>query len=103
MPGEAPAGAAGVGGAWRAPPVGAWLAQRPERRPHLGGKEIGLFPRGKVAAPVELVVVDQVAGIRVLGPAPRGLIELVGEDADGKRDRDGPGVEEVRLVLPVQA
>jgi len=55
-----------------------------------------------VAAPVELVVVDEVVGIRALGPAPRGLIQLVGEDADGKRDRDVLGVEEVRLVLPVQ-
>jgi len=40
-------------------------------------------------------------GIRALGPAPRDLVELVGEDADGKRDRDGLGVEEARLVLPV--
>jgi hypothetical protein len=31
------------------------------------------------------------------------LIELVGEDAYGERDRDVLGVEEVRLVLPVQA
>ena len=46
---------------------------------------------------------DEVAGIRALGPAPRGLIELVGEDADGVRNRDGLGVEEVRLVLPVEA
>ena len=56
-----------------------------------------------MTAPVELVVVDEVAGIRALGPAPRGLVELVGEDADGKRDGDVLGVEEVRLVLPVEA
>jgi hypothetical protein len=31
------------------------------------------------------------------------LIELVGEDADGVRNRDGLGVEEVPLVLPVEA
>src|SRR5215831_20483421 len=98
-------------GAWRlraargrrAPPIVVWLAQRLERRPHLGGEEVGLFPGGEVAAPVELVVVDEVVGIRTLGPAPRRLVELVGEDADGKRDRDGLGVEEGRLVLPVQA
>ena len=56
-----------------------------------------------MAAPVEPVVVDEVVGIRAFGPASRGLVELVGEDADGERDRDGLGVEEVRLVLPVQA
>src|SRR5215472_9543821 len=98
-------------GAWRvraarggrAPPIGVWLAQLLERRPHLGGEEVRLFPGGEVAAPVDLVVVDEVLGIRALRPAARGLVELVGEDADGERDRDGLGVEEVRLVLPVQA
>src|SRR5258707_11631571 len=84
-------------------PAGVWLAQRPERRPHLGGEQVWLFPGGEVAASVERVVVDEVVGIRALGPAAGGLIELVGEDADVKRDRDGLGVEEVRLVLPVQA
>jgi hypothetical protein len=56
-----------------------------------------------VAASVELVVMEEVFGIRALGPAPRGLIELVREDADREGDRDGLGVEEVGLVLPVQA
>jgi len=56
-----------------------------------------------VAPSVEPVVMDEVVGIRAFGPAPRGLIELVGEDADGERNRDGLGVEEVRLVLPVEA
>jgi hypothetical protein len=83
--------------------AGVWLAQRPERRPHLGGEQVWLFPGGEVAALVEPVVVDEVVGIRAFGPAARGLIELVGEDADGKRDSDGLGVEEVRVVLPVQA
>ena len=55
-----------------------------------------------MAAPVERVVVDEVMGVGALGPALRGLVELVGEDADGERDRDGLGVEEVRLILPVQ-
>src|SRR5260370_14498402 len=83
-------------------PAGVWLAQRPERRPHLGGEQVWLFPGGEVAAPVEGVVVDEVVGVGALGPAAGGLIELVREDADGKRNRDGLGVEEVRLVLPVQ-
>src|SRR5215831_19957702 len=86
----------------RAPPIGVGLAQRLERRAHLGGEQVGLFPGGEVASSVERVVVDEVLGIRALGPAPRSLIELVGEDADGKRDRDGLGVEEGRLVLPVE-
>src|SRR6266516_8106051 len=93
----------GRGAGGLAPPTGVWLAQRLERRAQLGGEQVGLFPGGEVAASVELAVVDEVLGIRALGPAPRGLIELVGEDAYGKRDRDGLGVEEVRLVLPVQA
>src|SRR5215470_11316553 len=44
---------------WCAALVYTWLAQRLERRPHLGGKEVGLFPGGEVAASVELVVVDE--------------------------------------------
>ena len=56
-----------------------------------------------MAASVELVVVDEVVGIRPLGPASRGLVELVREDADGEWDRDGLRVEEVSLVLPVEA
>src|SRR5215469_10330570 len=101
----APAGAWRVRSARgrRAPTIGVWLAQRLERRPHLGGEELGLFPGGEVAAPVELVVVDEVLGIRALRPAPRRLVELVGKDADGKRDRDRLSVEEGCLVLPIQA
>jgi hypothetical protein len=72
----------------------ALFAQRPEARADLFGKELRLFPGGEVAAPVEPVVVDEVVGIGALGPAARGLVELVGEDTDGKRDRDGLGVEE---------
>ena len=79
------------------------LAQRSERCAELLAEELGLFPSGEVAASVEPVVVDEVVRIGALGPAARGLVELVGEDADGERDRDVLGVEEVRLVLPVQA
>jgi hypothetical protein len=49
-----------------------------------------------MAAAVEPVVVDEVARVGALGPAPRGLIKLIRENADGKRDRDGLGVEEGR-------
>src|SRR5207244_9225211 len=64
-----------------------WLAQRLERRPHLGGEQVWLFPGGEVAASVERVVVDEVVGIRALGPAAGGLIELVGEDELYQADR----------------
>src|SRR2546430_1715594 len=59
--------------------VSASLTQGAVRGPHCAGEQVGLFPGGKVAAPVEPVVVNEVAGIGALGPAPRGLIELVGE------------------------
>jgi hypothetical protein len=55
-----------------------------------------------VSASVELVVMDEVVGIRALCPTPRGLVELVGKDAYGKRDGDVLGVEEARLVLPIE-
>jgi hypothetical protein len=48
------------------------LAQIPERSPDFGRKQLGLFPGGEVAAPVDLMVVGQV-GVRLLDPAARGL------------------------------
>ena len=56
-----------------------------------------------MAASVEPVVVDEIVRVRLLRPASRGLVELVGEHADGEGDGDVLGVEEVRLVLPVEA
>ena len=61
------------------------LTQCPERGAHFGGEQVRLLPGGEVTAPVEPVVMDEVAGIRALGPAARGLVQLVGEDADGER------------------
>jgi hypothetical protein len=55
-----------------------------------------------VVALVDFVEVDEV-GIRLLGPGPRGLVDLVREDADGSRDGDALEVEEAELVLPVEA
>ncbi len=46
------------------------LAQRLERRPDLGREQLGLFPGGEVAAPVDLVEVDE-GGVRLLDPAAR--------------------------------
>jgi hypothetical protein len=45
-----------------------------------------LFPGREVPALVKLIEVDEVVGIRALCPALRGLLELVGKDADGERD-----------------
>src|SRR6266481_8692807 len=51
-------------------------AQRFEPRAKFGHEDLRLFPRREVSAFVDLVVVDEL-GIRLLRPAPRGLIELV--------------------------
>ena len=58
-----------------------------------GGEELRLLPGREVAAFVELVVVDQLR-IRLLRPAPRRRIDLVGKGAHGDRDLDAPDVEE---------
>jgi hypothetical protein len=79
------------------------LAQRSERGAKLFAEDPRLLPSREVAASVDPVVVDEVVRVRALGPAPRSLVELVGEHGDGERDRDVLGVEEVRLVLPIQA
>src|SRR5262244_147636 len=76
-------------------------AECAERRADLFGEELRLFPGGEVAAPVDLVVVDEV-GVGPLGPAARRLILLAGEDARGHRDGHALGVEEAELVFPVQ-
>ena len=76
-------------------------ANRLERRPQLCGEQLRLFPRGEVAAFVELVVIDKL-GIGLLGPTLRALIKLVGECADGDGDGDVFGVEEGELIFPIQ-
>src|SRR5215471_12458543 len=45
---------------------------------------------------------NEVAGVRALCPGQWGLIQLVGKDAYGNRNGDVLGVEEARLVLPVE-
>src|SRR5215216_5466560 len=76
-------------------------AQGPEGGPNLGGEQLRLLPGREVVALVDLVVVDEV-GVGLLGPAPRGLVELVGEDAHRRRDGDALDVEEAEGVLPVE-
>ena len=55
-----------------------------------------------MVALADLVEVDEM-GVGSLGPGPGGLVELVREDADGRRDGDALEVEEAELVLPVEA
>src|SRR5688500_9583024 len=78
------------------------LAKRPEPGANLFDKQLWLLPRSEVPAPVEPVEMDEL-GIRLLGPAPRGWIELVRKDAHGNRDGDVLDVEKAELVLPVEA
>src|SRR4051795_13782634 len=76
------------------------LAERAEPVAQLGGVQLRLLPGGEVPAAVDLVEVDEV-GVRLLRPAPRGLVDLVGEDAHG--DRDGDVLDgEVGALVPGQ-
>jgi hypothetical protein len=50
-------------------------------------QELRLFPRRKVPALVELVVMDEV-GIGLLRPTPRRMVDLVRKDAQRNRDGD---------------
>src|SRR3954451_8542438 len=62
------------------------LAEWPERRANLAGKELGLLPGGEVAALVDLVEVDDVRVAR-LDPAARRAPDLAGERREAERDR----------------
>ena len=75
------------------------LAQRPERGAELAGEQLRLLPRREVAPFVDLVVIEEL-GIGPLGPAPRSLILLAGEDGHRHRNRDALGVEKAALVFP---
>ena len=73
--------------------------QRPERRPHLLGEHLRLFPGREVAALRQPVVVDQL-GIGALRPAARSGVDLVREDADPDRQVDTLRREERRACSP---
>src|SRR5271169_5844923 len=85
---------------------GLLLAERVERRPDLGREQLGLFPGGEVAAPVDLVEVGE-GGESLLDPVARGPEDLTGEDGEADRKLDLrtrlPGRASCGLrVLPVQ-
>src|SRR5438876_9581689 len=63
------------------------LPQRLEPYAHLIHQKLWLFPRRKVPALVELVVMDEL-GIRPLRPSPRRIVDLVRKDAHRHRDGD---------------
>src|SRR5215475_7425267 len=80
------------------------LAQCPERRAQLFGKQLRLFPGGEVAASFGLVEVDELV-VGLLGPAARRLDVLLGKYRDGRREGNvGGGVEVLAGygLLPVQ-
>jgi hypothetical protein len=58
------------------------ITQRPEGRAQLVAEYLGLFPRGEVAALVNLVPVDEVAE-RAVTPASRRRVDIGRENADG--------------------
>src|SRR5215217_9596809 len=79
---------------------GPWLAKRSERLADVFGEQLGLLPGREVPAPVVLVVGDEV-GIRLLGPAARDPVDLVGEGAQADGDLDALDRDGGELALPV--
>src|ERR1700722_1980371 len=77
------------------------LAKRSERSPDIFSEQFRLFPSGEVSAFQGPVVVKQI-GISFLGPALRGLKDLVWKSADGNRDLDPSGIEKATLVFPIE-
>src|SRR4030095_3106413 len=68
---------------------------------YLLGQEFRLFPRGKVPAFIELVVVNQF-GVRALCPTARAQIDLIRKGTHGNRDRNALDVEIPEFVFPVE-
>src|SRR5213594_3902544 len=78
------------------------LPQRLEPYAHLIHQKLRLFPRRKVPALVELVVMDE-PGIRPLRPAPRCSDDLVRKEAHRNRDGDVLGAKVgLREPLPIK-
>src|SRR6058998_3869027 len=78
------------------------LPQRLEPHAHLIHQKLRLFPRRKVPALVEPVVMDE-PGIRPLRPAPRRRDDFVRKNAYRNRDGDVLGAQVgLREALPVE-
>src|SRR5205085_5486844 len=78
------------------------LAQRSKAGPELLREKLRLFPGGKMSAFGDGVEMEEVV-IRALRPTPRALIDLLGENADGGRNRDVQVVEKAALEFRVEA
>src|SRR5437762_11329313 len=78
------------------------LVQRFDRRTQLGREDFRLFPRRKVAAFVEFVIMDKLR-VSLLSPAPWSLVELVWERAHRDRNDDVFRSKEGELAFPIQA
>src|SRR5438445_12774223 len=91
-----------VGGTSCAPRSSARFAEGSEAGPNLFREGLRLLPGGKVAALIELVVMNEL-GIGALRPAPRSLVELFGKRADGDRNGNMLRCKERKLAFPVKA
>src|SRR5271156_1782329 len=77
-------------------------SHRLEARANVFAKELRLFPGGKVAADVVLLVIDEFR-IRLLRPAPRRRVYLVRKRADANGNSHALDVKEAELILPIEA
>ncbi|MFL0266884.1 hypothetical protein [Candidatus Clostridium radicumherbarum] len=64
-------------------------------------RKLWLFPGGKVASLVELVVIHKFR-IGLLHPTQWGMIELIRKDAYGNRNRYALYTEEGEFVFPIK-
>src|ERR1700729_3254085 len=78
------------------------FAQRLERRANVFAEELRLFPGGKVAADVVLLVIDEF-GIGFLRPAPRCRIDLARVPAHADRARAALDVEVAALIIRIES
>src|SRR6188768_3615434 len=69
------------------------LPQRLEPRTQVVHEGLRLLPRREVTAPVVPGVEDELR-VRLLRPALRRRVDLLGERADGDRELHAPGIEE---------
>src|SRR5215203_1583490 len=78
------------------------LAKRPQTVAYLLAEELRLLERGEVPALRKPAVMQQF-GVGTFGPAPRGWIQLVGEDAHRGRDGDPFDIEvPFAEILPIE-
>src|SRR5581483_2242158 len=77
------------------------LSERPEAGSHFCREQLRLLPGGEMAACLQPVVVHEL-WIRALRPAPRRLVELIGEHAYCNGNGHSLRGEEGQLTLPIK-